>query len=553
MPTSGTVSTAWSRTAATPAVSSVGNQCGARPARYPAPASDIRSRAEAGVGLEQEQANDDVAGSMPGRRRSWPARPGGRRAVPAEQVFVGRATGRRPTFRAGRTGGPAAGHGWRGRPPPAGGRRGRPSGRGWRPTRPRYNCRSAASRATGSGAFEPFDPIVRVVPPTPAPPPRQASDAGPQGYDRFRHGGGGTAWPRHSNAAAGGLPCPPSAVSSARAGTGVGPGEEVPVVTTATDIGLPPATPATAEGPLVHVATPARPRWLHYGDHLRILGTVAVVVGHVADMTLYQAKPLSATWWTCNWWDAACRWAVPVYIMLSGSLLLDPARGEPPGVFYRKRLARLGRAAGVLVGLLHVGRRLLHRAGGRRTTRRTRWRSTGRWSAPVPVARPLGRAVGAVPAAGQAGRGMAEPAGRAAVHAHALHLPHLRAVRVHAHAAGVRPACDPAHAVGDRPAAAGGQHGRHGGQQFDRDQPEHVFPLRALPGLLPARLPAAGRRGRLAAWWRRRGWGWPLRWRQSPLGTGLAGRDATGAGRRRSTGRRRCRWSCTTSSARRGW
>jgi surface polysaccharide O-acyltransferase-like enzyme len=40
--------------------------------------------------------------------------------------------------------------------------------------------------------------------------------------------------------------------------------------------------------------------------------------------------------------DCACRWAVPVYIMLSGSLLLDPDRAEEPSQFYRKRLWRLG-------------------------------------------------------------------------------------------------------------------------------------------------------------------------------------------------------------------
>ncbi len=105
----------------------------------------------------------------------------------------------------------------------------------------------------------------------------------------------------------------------------------------------PPLPALSYQGPTVpSPAEPGRPRWLHYGDHVRILGTVAVVVGHVADMTLYSSVPLSHAWWVCNWWDAAVRWAVPVYIMLSGSLLLDPARGEPPGVFYRKRLARLG-------------------------------------------------------------------------------------------------------------------------------------------------------------------------------------------------------------------
>jgi surface polysaccharide O-acyltransferase-like enzyme len=100
-------------------------------------------------------------------------------------------------------------------------------------------------------------------------------------------------------------------------------------------------TTVDPDGPLLHVPT-AKPRWLHYGDHVRILGTVAVVIGHVSDMTLYASVPLSHDWWVCDWWDAATRWAVPVYIMLSGSLLLDPARGETPGVFYRKRLARLG-------------------------------------------------------------------------------------------------------------------------------------------------------------------------------------------------------------------
>ena len=111
-------------------------------------------------------------------------------------------------------------------------------------------------------------------------------------------------------------------------------------MTATANVIAPPPT-LSYEGSVLGVATD-KPRWMHYGDTLRILGTMAVVVGHVADMSLYTAAPLSPAWWTSNWFDAACRWAVPVYIMLSGSLLLDPARGEPPGLFYRKRLARLG-------------------------------------------------------------------------------------------------------------------------------------------------------------------------------------------------------------------
>ncbi len=79
-----------------------------------------------------------------------------------------------------------------------------------------------------------------------------------------------------------------------------------------------------------------------YGDAVRVLGTVAVVFGHVADMPMADVPPTSLAWWVCNIVNSVARWAVPVYIMLSGALLLDPARNESPSVFYRKRLARLG-------------------------------------------------------------------------------------------------------------------------------------------------------------------------------------------------------------------
>ncbi len=91
------------------------------------------------------------------------------------------------------------------------------------------------------------------------------------------------------------------------------------------------------------------PQWMHYGDIIRILGTVVVVVGHCCDMMLYQAHepgsingPGTLNWHVLNIWDAFSRWAVPIYIMLSGSLLLDPHRTESPSKFYHKRLMRIG-------------------------------------------------------------------------------------------------------------------------------------------------------------------------------------------------------------------
>src|SRR4051812_43266282 len=69
---------------------------------------------------------------------------------------------------------------------------------------------------------------------------------------------------------------------------------------------------------------PAAPRRMHYGDAIRIFGTIAVVIGHVADMRLFSTHVLDRDWWICNIWDSLFRWAVPLYIMLSGALLLDP-------------------------------------------------------------------------------------------------------------------------------------------------------------------------------------------------------------------------------------
>jgi surface polysaccharide O-acyltransferase-like enzyme len=81
----------------------------------------------------------------------------------------------------------------------------------------------------------------------------------------------------------------------------------------------------------------------HYGDPVRILGTMAVVVNHVCDMYLGNSDiMLNGTWWTLNFVDAAMRWAVPAYIMLSGALLLSPERNQTPQTFYKKRLARIG-------------------------------------------------------------------------------------------------------------------------------------------------------------------------------------------------------------------
>ena len=74
-----------------------------------------------------------------------------------------------------------------------------------------------------------------------------------------------------------------------------------------------------------------KPRYMPYGDPIRVLGTIAVVLGHVCDMPMQHEDPAGLNWWMCNIGNSVARWAVPVYIMLSGALLLDPTRSESPG------------------------------------------------------------------------------------------------------------------------------------------------------------------------------------------------------------------------------
>ncbi len=80
---------------------------------------------------------------------------------------------------------------------------------------------------------------------------------------------------------------------------------------------------------------------LGYGDFLRCLATLAVVTLHCAGATLASQAPGSLTFLGLNILDGLCRWAVPMFVMLSGMFLLDPERE----LSRKKWLAHLGRLA----------------------------------------------------------------------------------------------------------------------------------------------------------------------------------------------------------------
>lgn len=86
----------------------------------------------------------------------------------------------------------------------------------------------------------------------------------------------------------------------------------------------------------------ARPSYAHL-SWLRVIAIVAVVSIHTTGMTMSDGGLRgSAVWWTAAIVNVGATWAVPVFVMISGALLLGPAReGEDAVGFYRRRLARI--------------------------------------------------------------------------------------------------------------------------------------------------------------------------------------------------------------------
>jgi len=88
---------------------------------------------------------------------------------------------------------------------------------------------------------------------------------------------------------------------------------------------------------------PGPSRRLDAGDPIRVLATVAVVVQHVGHASFHHpARVGELEWGIATLVVGLTKWAVPVFVMLSGALLLEPRPAEPLAGFYRRRLSRVG-------------------------------------------------------------------------------------------------------------------------------------------------------------------------------------------------------------------
>ncbi len=80
--------------------------------------------------------------------------------------------------------------------------------------------------------------------------------------------------------------------------------------------------------------------WL---NDMRFLAAVAVIFVHISQgvMKLAPSKD-SLVWWASNFYQVTSYWAVPVFVMISGALLLNPKRVYVSSKeFYKKRVNRI--------------------------------------------------------------------------------------------------------------------------------------------------------------------------------------------------------------------
>ena len=77
-------------------------------------------------------------------------------------------------------------------------------------------------------------------------------------------------------------------------------------------------------------------------DVIRLCACLAVVLLHLCATVVMQPDQLGTiSWHLANLFDSATRWSVPVFVMLSGALLLDANKQTSPSEFWSRRMNRL--------------------------------------------------------------------------------------------------------------------------------------------------------------------------------------------------------------------
>ena len=98
-----------------------------------------------------------------------------------------------------------------------------------------------------------------------------------------------------------------------------------------------------------------------YPDILRIMAVFAVMMTHICAYGFFNYEISSANWQIANALDCLTRWAVPVFIMISGMFFLDPQKEITLKKLYSKNIFRIVVALlfwGILYQTSNVAKRL---------------------------------------------------------------------------------------------------------------------------------------------------------------------------------------------------
>lgn len=79
-----------------------------------------------------------------------------------------------------------------------------------------------------------------------------------------------------------------------------------------------------------------------YLDMLRVVSMFFIVLIHVSSgKEWYQTSVNTISWWSLNFWDAVARWSVPVFVMISGALFLNPKYPINTHKLFHKNIKRI--------------------------------------------------------------------------------------------------------------------------------------------------------------------------------------------------------------------
>lgn len=80
---------------------------------------------------------------------------------------------------------------------------------------------------------------------------------------------------------------------------------------------------------------------LPYLDYLRVMAAAAVIMIHVSAQNWDNVPVMSSDWIIFNLYNSLAQWAVPMFLMLSGALMLDPGKPFQIRTLYRKNILRI--------------------------------------------------------------------------------------------------------------------------------------------------------------------------------------------------------------------